>query len=133
MKNRPILNEDIPLLQASIDADKFHLPGTWKVEDFKGFSEIFEDSRGPVVFVNYSPEEKRLRISTMWVTPDETHRNGRAIIFLVKSAAQRAAAAGFEELIFTTHYDKLANFCTRALGFVSVGEGEYVLPLKGSL
>ena len=132
MKNRPIYSSDLSILQAAIGADKFH-PGKWKVEDFKGFSEVFEDSHGPVVFVVYAPEALgRLRISTMWVTPDEVHRNGRTIIFLVKSAAERAAAAGFKELIFTTTHDKLANFCMRALNFVSIGGDEYVLPVKGT-
>jgi len=133
MKNRPIYNSDLPALQAAIDADKFHPQGTWSVEDFKGFSEVFEDSHGPVVFVVYNTEEGgRLRISTMWVAPDETHRNGRSIIFLVRLAADRAKAAGFKELIFTTTHDKLANFCMRALGFVSIGGNEYVLPIEGN-
>lgn len=128
MKNRPIYNSDIPTLQAAIDADKFH-PGKWKVDDFKGFSEVIEDSHGAVVFVVYQPEGDRLRISTMWVTPDQEHRNGRSIIFLVRSAASRAAEAGFKELIFTTTYEKLATFCMRALGFVSIGGDEYVLSI----
>lgn len=134
MTSRPIYNSDLPLLQAAIDADRFH-PGKWKVDDFKVFSEVFEDSHGPIVFVVYNPEGaevKRLRISTMWVTPDEAHRNGRAIIFLVKSAAQRAAAAGFEELIFNTTHEPLARFCTRALNFASIGGGEYVLSIEGN-
>ena len=131
MKNRPIYNDDLPTLQPAIDADKFHLPGVWKVNDFRGHSEVFEDSDGPVVFVVYTPEGKRLRISTMWVTPEAVHRNGRAIVFLVHSAARRASAVGFEELIFTTTHDRLANFCMRVLNFVSIGDHEYVLPLKG--
>jgi hypothetical protein len=133
MNNRPIYDTDLPALQAAIDADTFHPKGTWKVNDFMGFSETFEDSHGPVVFVVYTPEpQSRLRISTMWCTPDEVHRNGRAIIFLVRSAAKRAADAGFNELIFSTTHDKLASFCERALGFVSVGNDEYVLPLEGA-
>lgn len=129
MKSRPIYNTDIATLQRAIDGDKFH-PGEWTVEDFKGFSEVFEDSYGSIVFVVYREEsEKQLRISTMWVTPDETNRNGRAIIFLVRSAAERAAAAGYRELIFTTTYAKLANFCMKVLNFVSIGGDEYVLPV----
>jgi hypothetical protein len=132
MKSRPVFTSDIPTLQAAIDADKFHPAGTWTVEHFRGFSEVFEDSRGIVVFVLYGPEPKgRLRISTMWCTPDENHRNGRAIIFLVRSAAERAHAAGFKELIFTTKHDKLRDFCIKALGFVGVGEDEYTLALEG--
>ncbi|PWT75531.1 MAG: hypothetical protein C5B59_08615 [Bacteroidetes bacterium] len=132
MKNRPIYNSDIPVLQAAIEADKFH-PGEWKVEDFRGFSEVFEDTHGPVVFVVYGPEGaevKRLRISTMWVTPDESHRNGRCIVFLVKLAAERARSAGFEELIFKTTHPPLAKFCTRILNFVPIENDEYVLPLE---
>ena len=131
MKSRSILNEDLPVLKAAIAADKFHPPGTWTVEHFRGFSEVFEDSRGPVVFVVYTPEEKRLRISTMWVTPDETHRNGRAIIFLVRAAMKRAGEVGFEELIFNTTHDRLAKFCICALGFASIGGDEYTLATKG--
>lgn len=130
MKNRPIYNSDLPALEAAIAADKFHLPGTWKVNDFAGFSEVFEDSHGPVVFVVYAKEGNRLRISTMWTAPDETHRNGRAIIFLVRSAAERAKSAGFKELIFTTTHDKLANFCRKVLGFTSIGGNEYILPIQ---
>jgi len=128
LNNRPIYNTDIPILQKAIDDDTFH-PGRWKVEDFKGFSELFEDSHGPIVFVVYGKEGERLRISTMWTTPDDSHRNGRAIIFLVRSAASRAASSGFKELIFTTTHNKLANFCTKALGFEGIGDDEYVLSL----
>lgn len=129
MKRRPIYTTDILTLQKAINDDKFH-PGKWKVEDFKGFSEVFEDSQGPVVFVVYGAEGVRLRISTMWVTPDETHRNGRAIVFLVNSAAQRARHASFSELIFTTTHAPLARFCIKVMKFVSVGGDEYILPLK---
>ena len=130
MINRPIYNSDLATLQFAIDADAFHPKGTWTADHFKGFSEVFEDSHGPVVFVVYNPEGVRLRISTMWVTPAETHRNGRAIVFLVKSAAERARGSGFSELIFTTSYDRLAAFCMRVLGFVSIGDNEYILSTK---
>lgn len=129
MKNRPIYVTDISALQKAIDDDKFH-PGQWKIEDFRGFSELFEDSHGTVVFVFYGAEGARLRISTMWVTPEEAHRNARAIIFLVNAAAKRAREAGFGELIFTTTHEPLAKFCMKVMKFVSIGEGEYVLPLK---
>jgi hypothetical protein len=131
MINRPIYTDDLPVLKAAIEADKFH-PGEWKVEDFRGTSEVFEDSRGVIVFVHYDPEPlARLRISTMWVTPDEVHRNARAIIFLVRSAAERAAMSGFKQLIFTTTHDKLSNFCTKVLKFRAIDSDEYVLDLEG--
>ena len=133
MKSRPVFTSDIPALRAAIDADKFHPKGTWTVEHFRGLSEVFEDSRGPVVFVLYGPEfGGRLRISTMWCTPDESQRNGRAIIFLVRSAAERAHTTGFKELIFTTKHDKLRDFCIKALGFAGIGDDEYVLALEGN-
>lgn len=130
MKQRPIYTEDLPILQKAIDDDKFH-PGQWKLSDFEGFSEVFEDTYGPVVFVVYGLEDGgRLRISTMWVTPDEAYRNARAIVFLVNAAAQRARDAGFRELIFTTTHEPLARFCVRIMKFVSIGGDEFVLPLK---
>lgn len=129
MKNRPIYTSDLPTLKMAIENDKFH-PGQWKVEDFRGFSEVIEDQHGIVVFSLYGPEPLgRLRISTMWVTPDEVHRNGRAIVFLVRSAAERASAAGFKELIFTTTHPPLANFCMRVLKFASIGDDQYVLSI----
>jgi hypothetical protein len=131
MNNRPIYTDDLPVLKAAIENDKFH-PGQWKVEDFRGTSEVFEDLRGIVVFVHYDPEpEARLRISTMWVTPDETHRNGRAIVFLVHNAAERAAVVGFKQLIFTTTHPPLANFCCKVLKFRAIENNEYVLDLEG--
>jgi hypothetical protein len=129
--SRSIMSDDLPVLQAAIDDDKFH-PGQWKVEDFRGFSELFEDGNGIIVFVLYTPEAyARLRISTMWVDPDDTHRNGKTIIFLVMSAAERAAKSGFKELIFTTTHDKLANFCIQALKFRPIGDNQYVLDIQG--
>jgi hypothetical protein len=131
MNNRPIYTTDLPMLKAVIEASKFH-PGEWKPEDFQGFSEIFEDSRGIVVFVHYNSEpQNKLRISTVWVTPDDKHRNARAIVFLVRSAAERAAPSGFKQLIFTTTHPPLANFCTKVLGFRSIENNEYVLDLEG--
>jgi hypothetical protein len=131
MNNRPIYTDDLPILRAAIENDKFH-PGQWKVEDFRGTSEVFEDSHGIVVFVRYETEPAgKLRISTMWVTPDEVHRNGRAIVFLVHRAAERAAAVGFKQLIFTTTHSPLAIFCTRVLKFRAIENNEYVLDLEG--
>jgi hypothetical protein len=130
MKSRSILTTDLPVLQAAIDADLFH-PGKWKVEDFRGFSELYEDDDGVIVFCVYAPEpQSRLRISTMWVKPNSTNRNGRAIIFLVAEAAKRAWAAGFKELIFTTAHDKLANFCCRVLKFKAIGNDEFILDIQ---
>jgi hypothetical protein len=64
----------------------------------------------------------------MWVSPDAPE-NARFIIFLVRSAAKRAQESGFVNLCFTTSHNKLANFCSRVLGFEHIGGGEYVLPL----
>jgi len=131
MNNRPIYIDDLPTLRAAIENDKLH-PGEWKVEDFCGTSELFEDPHGIVVFVHYGPEpEARLRISTMWVTPDDIHRNGRAIVFGIRAAAERAAAVGFKQLIFSTTHDRLSNFCTKVLKFRAIGNDEYVLDLEG--
>jgi hypothetical protein len=129
MKARPIYTKDIPVLQKAIDDDKFH-PGEWKVEDFRGFSEVFTNNDDvPIVFTHYTPEEgMSLRIETMWVSPDAPE-NARAIIFLVRSAAKRAQDSGFENLCFSTSHEKLANFCSKVFGFVHVGGGEYVLSL----
>jgi hypothetical protein len=131
MTNRPIYTTDLVALRAAIEADKFH-PGEWKVEDFRGASEVFEDSHGIVVFVHYDPEPfARLRISTMWVTPDEAHRNGRALVFIARAAAERAAAVGFKQLIFTTTHPPLVNFCCKVLKFRAIENNEYVLDLEG--
>lgn len=128
MNNRPIYVKDVPTLQAAIDADKFH-PGEWKIEDFMGFSELFEDGKGPIVFVNYRPESPGLRIGTIWVSED-THRNARAVVSIVRKASERARDCGFEELRFSTSYDKLANFCTRVLKFKNTHDNEYALRIK---
>jgi hypothetical protein len=129
MRNRPIYNSDIPTLEAAIAADKFHAPGEWTIEHFRGFSEIWEDDKGVIVFCHFDVEGLGLRISTMWVNGDDTHRNGRAIIALVKETAKRSRSI-FSDLRFTTKHERLARFCCRALGFISVGNDEYVLRLK---
>ena len=129
MKNRPILNTDIPTLQAAIDADTFH-PGQWKVDDFKGFSEVIEADNKAVVFVVYTPEGTSLRISTMWVNSLDNYRNARACMYICKEVSRRARDAGFYELRFNTKHDKLSNFCKRILKFVPVGNDEYALSLK---
>ena len=129
MKNRPIYNTDLTALKKAIEEDKFH-PGEWRLEHFSGFSECIEDAKGVVVFAHYDPEPgERLRISTLWTAPDEHYRNGRSIIFLVRSAAARAREVGFKELIFKTTHPPLARFCMRMLDFESIGENEYVLPI----
>lgn len=132
MKSRPIYNTDIPALRAAIDADIFHPKGTWEVEHFRGFAELFEDTHGVVVFTRYEPEAaQRLRIMTVWTDPENKGRNARAIVFLVRAAAERAAGAGFKELIFFTEHPPLANFCSKVLGFTGIGDNQYVLKLEG--
>jgi hypothetical protein len=130
MKLRPIYNTDIPALQAAIDADIFHPAGTWQVEHFRGFAELFEDKHGIVVFTRYEPEAQRLRIMTVWTTPENKLRNAKAIIFLVRAAGERATRAGFKELIFTTKHPPLAAFCSKALGFIGIGDDQYILKLE---
>jgi len=130
MKSRDIYTSDLPVLRSAIDNDRFH-PGQWKVEDFAGFSELYEDDAGVVVFCLYGPEpDARLRVSTMFTNPDSTQRNARAIVFLVAEAAKRANAAGFKELIFTTTHDKLATFCCRVLKFKPIGNDQFVLDIQ---
>jgi hypothetical protein len=63
---------------------------------------------------------------TVWTAPNDKHRNARAIVFLVKAVASRAAGAGFKELVFTTKHPPLANFCCKVLGFKSIGQDQYV-------
>lgn len=129
MKTRAILNDDLPALQAAIDADTFHPVGTWKVEHFSGFSEVIESNGVPAVFVHYVPEEgMSLRIETVWVD-SFAQGNARVIIYLVKNAAKRASEAGFVNLCFSTEHDKLAKFTTQVLGFKSIGGNEYVLEI----
>ena len=129
MKSRPIYNSDIPILQKAIDDDKFH-PGQWQVKHFEGFSEVIESNSLPVVFVHYSLEMGlSLRIETMWVN-SESPINARACIYLCKIASKRAKDCGFVNLCFTTEHEKLATFCSKILGFVHIGGGEYVLDLK---
>jgi len=131
MKLRPIYTTDISALQQAIDADIFHPKGTWQVEHFRGFAELFEDAHGTIVFTRYEPEApQRLRIMTVWTAPNDKHRNARAIVFLVKAVASRAAGAGFKELIFMTKHPPLAHFCSKVLGFVGIGDDQYVLKLK---
>ena len=132
MNSRDILTTDLPVLQAAIDGDKFH-PGEWKVEDFRGFSELYEDKAGIVVFCLYTPApEDRLRIATMWVTPDDAHRNARAIVLLVNEAAKRASAAGFRELVFSSTAEKLSAFCCKILRFKAMGNNDFVLDIQES-
>lgn len=132
MKSRPIYTTDLPALKSAIDADIFHPKGTWEVEHFRGFAELFEDNHGIVVFTRYEPEApQRLRIMTVWTDPENKNRNAKAIIFLVRAVAERAETAGFKELIFFTKHPPLANFCHRALGFTSIGDDQYVLKLEG--
>ena len=127
MKLRPIYTTDISALQQAIDADIFHPKGTWQVEHFRGFAELFEDAHGTIVFTRYEPEApQRLRIMTVWTAPNDKHRNARAIVFLVRAVASRAAGAGFKELVFTTKHPPLANFCCKVLGFKSIGQDQYV-------
>jgi len=131
MKLRPIYTTDLSALKAAIDADIFHPKGTWEVEHFRGFVELFEDSHGIIVFTRYEPEApQRLRIMTVWADPENKHRNARAIVFLVRAVASRAAGAGFKELIFMTKHPPLANFCNRVLGFTGISDDQYVLKLK---
>ena len=130
MNSRPLVAMDYAALQVAMDKDPFH-PGEWKVSHFEGqCAEVFEDLKGPVVYVLYTGHgETGLRISTVWNDSLDVHRNARAIVFLVRQTADRARQIGIKELVFSTTHAKLATFCSKVLGFTSKGGDEYGLLL----
>jgi ribonuclease HI len=123
MNHRPLSNKDFPMLQKAIDQNTFHpgIPIGYYTGENK-FSEVYEDDKGPVGVVTYS---KTLRIAAVWCDNNDRSRNGRATVAAIKDAVERAQSSGFTEIIFNTNSPKLAEFCTKVLGFEE-SQGEYV-------
>lgn len=132
---RPLVDTDLPALEAAIPRDSFH-PEEWTLADFVHDPEsedsrartpkyvtVIEDSKGPVAFVRYT---KTLRICCVWNDDKDTSRNARAIIRGLHDAAQKARDSGFTEIIIQTDHDKLAKFFTDVLG-IKKSDGEFIL------
>lgn len=127
---RKFTPEDIPALQKAIDADTFH-PGEWKVWHFQipfTVTKVFEDSQGPVIFILYTNDDKRLRISCVWADANDTRRNARAVFYTLRDAAQLARERGDTSVVVETEYPKLADFLTKVFKMERCGN-DYVLPI----
>lgn len=113
--NRPLTEDDFPLLQAALDANTFH-PGQ-KIEHFAGpkkYSVVYEDEESPIGVLRYT---KVLRLATVWCDNDDKKRNADSIIQAIADSVKLATDAGFTEIIFETNSDPLKSFCTEHLGF----------------
>lgn len=129
MNIRPMVNEDLPGLQAAIDADHWH-PGVWTVEPFcqpNAMTEVVEDSKGPAVYVLFT---KTLRISCLWADGDNNSRNARAIMYGMKDAIAKARGSGFTEVIVESEHPPLREFLEKMFGFKPRGEKSKDLMLK---
>jgi hypothetical protein len=126
MNIRPMTSDDLPALQEAIEKDAFH-PGEWAVGHFTDpqvASSVIGDSQGSVIFVRFT---KTLRISCAWTDPDDSGRNGRAVIAGLRNAVEQAVKSGYKEIIITTEHPPLAAFLKK-FGFVQQGT-EYLLQL----
>lgn len=122
--SRPVEERDLETIQKACDASTFHsgLMPEHYVGDRK-YAEIYEDGNGPIGVLSYT---KTLRLCVAWCDENDRSRNAKAIIVALKNAVEKAKAAGFTEIIFETKNEKLANFCTKVMGF-QASAGEYVL------
>jgi hypothetical protein len=112
--SRPLIEEDLPMLQTALDNNKFH-PGQ-KVDAFIAqnmYSEVYSDDQGPIGILRYT---KSLRLVTCWLDNDDRERNAASVIQAISDAKEKAKANGFTEILFSTNSVKLKAFC-ETLGF----------------
>ena len=122
MTSRPLESRDFPMLQQALDRDKFPHSDAGYYTLNGSYSEVYEDSSGPVGVLRYS---KALRLVAVFNDNDKSLQNAKTVIKMVTDAVNRAKSNGFTEVIFNTQSETLANFCTQKLGFFE-SKGEYV-------
>ena len=119
--DRPLVEEDLPLLALSLAADVWHK--TTEPEFFfapGSAAKVYEDEAGPIMFVRGA---KALRLDIQYVSNADVRRNMNAMLQGFGQLVERAREHGFSEIIFNTSSAPLSAFCQRRLGFVeSKGE-----------
>lgn len=132
---RPFTSDDVPALQAGIDADRIH-PGTWTVADFNDDPSdptpkkpkdvtVIEDQNSPIAFVRHT---KVLRICAVWADGDDRVRNSQAVIQGIRNAVMNGRASGFSEIIIQTDYQPLADFFVTVMKMSQHGD-QYILSI----
>ena len=122
---------DRDLLSSWIELEPEHrgfLPEFWYERN--RVSLVIEDRNGPVMFVKLSPEPPSMRLHIQF-SPDPS-RVAKAMLKHFAEVKKFITNIGAEYIVFDTKNPKLAEFCSKAFGFIRVGDTEdYIVPLKG--
>lgn len=130
---------DIPALQAAIDADEFHKgdENSWNVNHFQipgTLVKVIEhaEDKQPIAFVLYTDaEDSLLRISCVWADNKATRRNAFAIIEGIADAVKYVRNNGYRGIIIETSHSNLADFLTKIMKMEKHKDNEYVLWVRG--
>ena len=122
MTNRPLTQDDLPMLQMALDKSPHQ---DQRVEHYVGenkYCEIYEDESGPIGILRYT---KTLRLCAAWVNNEDRARNAASIIQAIEDAVVKAKANGFTEIVFQSDSPTYAKFCIDKLGFQE-SHGEFI-------
>ena len=129
--HRPLAKEDIPILQAALDGNEFHLDQ--KTEHYTGpdmYSVVYEDSKGPIGIVRYTKATTNgLRLCAVWCDNSESRRNAIATLYAIRDTVELARAHGYTEIVFDSTVERLRKFMG-LLGFKPTDGDTMILELR---
>ena len=135
MTHRPLAKDDIPWLQAALDANEFH--SDQKTEHYTGlgmYSVVYEDSKGPVGVIRYtkawSPtSDSALRICGAWCDNSNHRRNALATLHSIRDTVELARTHGYTEILVDSTVERFRKFMGN-LGFKKADGDTMVLEVR---
>jgi hypothetical protein len=118
MKNRPLEQKDIPMLERALDQDTFEHCEPKQYTMDHAYSVVYEDEQGPIGVLRYT---KTLRLVCVFCDNDDKLRNAAGAAQAVIDAVAQAKANGFTEISCETESPSLKKFYVERLGFKEAG------------
>ncbi len=118
MEKRNIAEQDLGILEESLNNDQFHKDTT--VDFFldpRTECEVYSDKGQPVAFVRCA---KSLRLDIQFCSNSDKLANAKLLMENLEVFCKRAADSGFVEVVFCSDSPELVAFCTAKCGFVAV-------------
>jgi hypothetical protein len=125
--SRYLQPDDYSLLVTSLAADEYHLMAPMFFVEPETITLVYEDERGPVMFVRGKGVIEASGLKTLWlsvqyISNKDGRRNIRVMLEEFTKLVAKAKANEFSEIKFNSYASLLRKFCITRLGFFEDGE-----------
>lgn len=121
LNDRFINEQDLPLLEASLENDQYHTTTNSDFFTKEGtLTKVYELDEKPVLFCRAC---KCLRLDIQFVNNGDIQANRTVMLEGFPLLVEQAKKNGFAEVVFNTTNPLLKRFCIKKLGFEAI-EGD---------